>query len=116
MNVSHQADLHVQRMSILLLKAAWVVAIFRGALKLFESVMKYSNKATRVTYREIRQDLNGKREADGFYKVISCLDSGLPEDIRAKFSEFDSGIPKPSGDLANDQVEAKLCKKYGAKS
>jgi hypothetical protein len=32
MDVSHQADLHVQRMSMWLLKAAWVVAIFRGAL------------------------------------------------------------------------------------
>ncbi|CAK6698990.1 hypothetical protein [Synechococcus sp. CBW1107] len=33
MDVSHQADLHVQRMSMWLLKAAWVVAIFRGALQ-----------------------------------------------------------------------------------
>jgi hypothetical protein len=32
MDVSHQVDLHVQRMSMWLLKAAWVVAIFRGAL------------------------------------------------------------------------------------
>ena len=88
----------------------------RETLKLLKSVVKYSGKATRVTYREIRQDLNGKRVADDFYKVISCLDLDLPEDVRAKFSEIDSDIPKPTSDLADDQVKTKLCKKYGAKS
>lgn len=90
----------------------------RKTLKLLEDVMKHSGKVTRVTYREIRQDLNGKRVAESFYQVISCPDSGLSEDMRAKFSEIDSDIPKPSSDLdlANDQMVAKLCQKYGVKS
>ena len=87
----------------------------RETLKLLKSVVKYSGKATRVTYREIRQDLNGRRVADDFYKVISCLDLDLPEDVRAKFSEIDSDIPKPSSDLPNDQMGTMLCRKHGAK-
>lgn len=94
------------------------IASSRKTLKVFDNVMKKSDKAKRVTYREIRQDLNGKRVADDSYKVITCLDSSLPEDLRAKFSEFDSDVPKQSNDLAglaNDQLVAKLCKKHGAR-